>query len=79
MEQMEKLRILLPHWISHNQSHAEEYRKWSAFTREAAEDAVADQIDKAIAAVNQASEFLEQALAAAGGKVSEHGGHGHHH
>ncbi|KAF0189501.1 MAG: hypothetical protein FD168_756 [Desulfobulbaceae bacterium] len=79
MEQMDKLRVLLPHWISHNHSHVEEYGKWSAFAREAGEDTVADQIDKAITAVNQASELLEEAFAAAGGKVAEHGHHGHQH
>jgi hypothetical protein len=79
MEQMDKLRILMPHWISHNHSHVEEYGKWSAFAREAGEDTVADQIDKAIAAVNQASELLEKAFAAAGGKSSEQSHHCHPH
>jgi hypothetical protein len=77
MELMEKLRVLLPHWISHNHGHVEEYRKWSASTRAAGEETVADQIDQAIAAVNQATEFLEKASAAAGGKASEHGHHHH--
>jgi len=79
MEQMDKLRVLLPHWISHNHSHVEEFGKWSVFARDAGEGTVADQIDKAIIAVNQASALLEKAFAAAGGKTVEHGHHGHHH
>ena len=26
---VEKLRVLLEHWISHNEEHAREYRKWA--------------------------------------------------
>jgi hypothetical protein len=25
----EKLKVLIHHWISHNEEHAEEYRKWA--------------------------------------------------
>lgn len=25
----EKLRVLIRHWISHNEEHAQEYRKWA--------------------------------------------------
>jgi len=79
MEQMEKLRVLLPHWIEHNRGHAEECGKWSVAARNAGDGTVADHIGSAIAAMNQASEFLEQALSAAGGKIVEHGHHHHHH
>lgn len=79
MEQMDKLRVLLPHWMEHNRGHAEECGKWAAFAREAGEVAVADHIDKAVAAMNEASELLEKAFAAAGGKKGEQGHHHHHH
>jgi hypothetical protein len=26
----EKIRVLISHWIAHNEEHAEEYRKWAA-------------------------------------------------
>jgi hypothetical protein len=26
---IEKLKILLPHWIEHNQEHAQEFRTWA--------------------------------------------------
>lgn len=79
MEQMEKLRVLLPHWIEHNRGHAEECGKWSALARDAGEETVAAHIDAAIAAMNQANELLEKALSAAGGELPEHGHHHHHH
>jgi len=78
MEQMDKLRILLPHWIEHNRGHAEECGKWSAIAREAGERVVADHIDQAIAAMSQASELLERAFSAAGGQTRGHGHHHHH-
>ncbi|MBW2056513.1 MAG: hypothetical protein JRH07_09110 [Deltaproteobacteria bacterium] len=28
-EILEKVRVLIPHWISHNEEHAQEYRKWA--------------------------------------------------
>jgi predicted glycosyltransferase len=79
MEQMEKLRVLLPHWIQHNRGHAEEYGKWSALARQAGETEVADHIESAIAAMNQASELLDKALLVAGGEMPDDDGHHHHH
>ncbi|MEK6201320.1 MAG: hypothetical protein N2A40_02715 [Desulfobulbaceae bacterium] len=79
MEQMEKLRVLLPHWIEHNRGHAEECGKWSLAARNAGDVPVADHIDSAIAAMNQASELLKKALSAAGGKMADHGHQHHHH
>jgi len=29
MNEQEKLRVLIPHWIEHNQEHAEEFRRWA--------------------------------------------------
>lgn len=79
MEQMEKLRVLLPHWIEHNRGHAEECGKWSASARQAGEEEVAAHIENAIAAMKQANELLDKALQAAGGKMPEHEPHHHHH
>ena len=78
MKQMEKLRVLLPHWIEHNRGHAEECGKWSALARQSGEEGVADHIDAAIAAMIQASDLLDKALQMAGGGMADHG-HTHHH
>lgn len=29
MEDLEKLRKLIPHWMEHNDEHAETYRNWA--------------------------------------------------
>lgn len=76
MNQTEKLRVLLPHWIEHNLGHGKECRKWSAIAREEGQGKIADHIDEAINSMIKVNEFLEMALREAGGPV--HGG-GHHH
>ena len=35
---VEKLRILLPHWIEHNQEHAAEFRSWADRATDAAQE-----------------------------------------
>ena len=85
MEATEKIRLLLQHWISHNESHAEEYRKWQA----AADDAgLATAIAGAAEAMTGVNEHLRQALALVGGGADSgitdkiaaaDTGHGEHH
>ena len=36
MKDLEKLRILLCHWIEHNEEHADEFRRWAEKAGEAA-------------------------------------------
>jgi len=52
MNELEKLRVLVPLWIEHNEEHAEEYRCWA----EGAGEASADLLDavEAMKRVNQA-------------------------
>ena len=80
MNQMEKLRVLLPHWIEHNLGHGEECRKWSVIAREEGQEKIADHIDSAVEAILKVNELLATALKEAGGPVQdEAGGHHHHH
>ena len=87
MKDLEKLRVMLPHWIEHNQGHGAEFSKWAeklvADTPE-----VATLLSKAVSSLQEAQSALEEALARAGGPLEgasqhEHGGHhhsgGHHH
>lgn len=41
MNELEKLRVLLPHWIEHNEEHAAEFRQWAKRAGEAGPDIVA--------------------------------------
>ncbi|HEY47041.1 MAG TPA: hypothetical protein G4O14_09690 [Anaerolineae bacterium] len=67
---VEKLKILLPHWIKHNQEHAQEFRTW-------AERAEKSQQDFLVAAeyLDKASEALGAALHKLGSGVPLKGEH----
>lgn len=74
---VEKLRVLLPHWIEHNQGHAAEFRKWSATARAEGCQEPANLIDRAAELLDEAERLLSEALTKAGGPAQ--GGHRHHH
>lgn len=78
MNQLEKLQVLLPHWIEHNKGHAEECRKWA---EQVDQKEVQASLHAALEAMAQVTTHLEKALKAAGGPIAEntHGHHHHHH
>jgi hypothetical protein len=79
MNEIEKLRVLLPHWIEHNGEHAKEFREWADRAGPAKEHILA-----AAELVEEANDHLAEALEQVGGPleqgpmVEEHGHHGHH-
>jgi ERCC4-type nuclease len=80
MEVIEKLRVMLPHWIEHNRGHGEEFSRWAEEI--AGTDAeLAEQLRRAVHSLEHAQEALEQALRQVGGPAAEDaaGHHGHHH
>ncbi len=79
MENIEKLRVLLQHWIDHNKGHAEEFAKWQKLMADDAKGVVADHIGGAIKEMEQANEHLAKALHDAGGSKEGGGGDGGHH
>lgn len=72
MKEEDKLRVLIPHWIEHNEEHAGEFRRWAESAGDAALDIVA-----AAEAVTRANESLAAALEKLGGALEHH--HHHHH
>ena len=78
MSEIEKLRIILPHWIEHNNSHGEEFEKWAKIITDTNEPEIASYIAKAQACMNEANQALRKALSMAGGP-SEEKKHGHNH
>ncbi len=79
MDELEKLQVLLPHWIEHNRGHAEECGKWADLAgQEGGPADVELNLKAALAAMDVVSEHLEKALVAAGG-AKAHAEHGHHH
>ncbi len=64
MNETDKLRVLIPHWIEHNEEHADEFRSWA----EQAGDASAD-ILAAAEAMAHINESLASALEKLGGAL----------
>jgi hypothetical protein len=63
----DKLRVLLPHWIEHNDEHAAEFRAWAERARAAGQEEVADEIDTAAKELGWVNEALTAALNKLGG------------
>jgi len=74
VNETDKLRMLLPHWIEHNKKHADEFRRWAEKAGSAQSD-ILDAADR----LEAATDILARALDELGGPLEDHGHHGHHH
>lgn len=77
MNELDKLRVLIPHWIEHNEEHAHEFRQW-------AEQAGVAETDILLASerMHHVNEPLNEALKKLGGPLPaehHHDDHHHHH
>lgn len=72
MNDIDKLRALLPHWLEHNQEHAGEFETWAGRASLAGQEGAARQIRRAAEAMQQANEALQAALAGLGGALTGH-------
>ena len=84
MNTLDKVRVLLPHWIEHNQGHGAEFSQWA--DKLAAESPeIAKMLRAAAESLKNAEHILEHALKQAGGPLAApghshaHGGGCHHH
>lgn len=64
MDDIAKLRVLIPHWLAHNTEHAAEFREWAPKAGEAEADILA-----AAETMKRVNEALEAALAKLGGPL----------
>lgn len=55
------LKILLLHWVNHNESHEEGFREWVDKARAIGKDETANSIEKAIEYMQKANEMLVEA------------------
>jgi hypothetical protein len=62
MDQKEKLSVVIEHWIEHNESHMNEYKKWAQMAGELGLDSVRAEIEEAMGKISQSNEHLEMAL-----------------
>ena len=72
MNEEEKLRVLIPHWIEHNNEHSSEFRRWAG-------EAGSAQADILLAAemMHHVNKPLMTALEKLGGPLPS--SHNHHH
>lgn len=75
MKEIEKFKVLIPHWIEHNRSHEAEFARWAEISRSSGNNEVADLISRAIDHMRDANEDLALALEKVGGPVVDD----HHH
>jgi len=76
---LEKLQVLLAHWLQHNESHGSEYLKWAEVARKDGHTITAEFIEQAVDLLKKSDESLEKALESVGGSSQEHEHHHHHH
>jgi hypothetical protein len=74
---IEKLQVLLTHWLQHNESHGAEYLKWADVARQGGHTTTAACIEQAVNLLQKADESLGKALDSIGGPSQDH--HHHHH
>jgi hypothetical protein len=79
LSELEKLRVLIPHWLEHSHSHQHEFEKWLEVVKDAGQGEAAEAIEKALQQMAGADKYLREALDALGGEVAGHHGHHHHH
>jgi len=63
-DDLAKLRLLLPHWIEHNEEHAESFREWVGKAREMGLETAARPIEEAVERMAACNEALAAALKA---------------
>ena len=69
MQEPQKLRVLIPHWVEHNQEHAREFLRFLDFAGDAAPD-----LKRAAEQMNQVNKALMAALQKLGGSLSVESG-----
>jgi len=77
MNDIDKLRVLLPHWIEHNVGHGQEFVNWSELLEKNSQNEIAALLKKAHSHLMDADTVLKEALQISGGPLED--GHGHHH
>lgn len=69
MNDIDKLRTLLPNWIEHNAEHAAKFREWAEKMQQAGEDSAAQGIVFAANALDTANDALQATLKQLGGSL----------
>jgi hypothetical protein len=68
MNNLEKLRVLLPHWIEHQAEHTTELRDWANRLQDAGKPELVEGLLAAAASLQQAGDHLSNLLEKIGEK-----------
>jgi hypothetical protein len=64
MEEKKRLSVVIEHWVEHNQSHMDEYKKWAQKASTLNLRAVQTEIEEAIGKLSLVNQHLEKAMKA---------------
>lgn len=64
MEEKKRLSVVIEHWIEHNQSHTDEYKKWAQKASTLNLRGVQTEIEEAIGKLSLVNHHLEKAMKA---------------
>lgn len=83
MDNTEKLRVLLQHWIDHNGGHVAEFAKWKELMAAEQKKDIVESLETAMQQMDKVSDVLRNSLDALGGPAPgadpPHHHHHHHH
>ncbi|MFH0822752.1 MAG: hypothetical protein V2B18_08360 [Pseudomonadota bacterium] len=82
MDEIQKNRIRIKHWITHNDDHLKGYEEVAATLRSHGQNDAADKIENAAEFIGSANRAFEEALECLGPEDHSHTeekGHSHHH
>lgn len=78
MNDLNKLQILLQHWLEHNSSHVKEFSKWQDQIADE-HPSISDKIGLILGKMDEINVLLNSALDDAGGPTEHHHHHNHEH
>ena len=62
MEERDRLRVMVEHWIKHNEAHFDEYQRWAEKAGSLGMEEVKGRILHAVEQIKKANEILRSAL-----------------
>ncbi len=77
MDDIEKLRYQLEHWLEHNEGHVKSYAEWAGRAETMGRDDLAQILKEVALESSMLDELFKRAIEAAG--PAEGTGHHHHH
>ena len=66
MDEKKRLVTVLEHWVEHNESHLEDYRKWGESASRLGLESVGSEIEAAASKLAQSNDHLRRALKSVG-------------